>query len=181
MTPAEREGSPPPPEPAAPAAPPAEGARPIEWPSITHRFVIAGHKGYLVVAAEHGRPVHLEIHMSKAGGVLRGLLHCLSASICLGLESGVPLSKYFDALAYQRFEPSGWSKDAELGYAHSIVDYVFRWLRRQFPRADVIDAAEAAAPPEVFAGETCSVCGAPATWGPGEPCPECGQIEAEAA
>ena len=143
----------------------------IEWESVTHRFAVGGHKGYVIAATdEDGRPVHIEIRMAKEGGVLRGLLDCLAVSVCLGLDRGVPLSAYTDALAHVRFEPSGHTPR---GYAHSIVDYVFRWLRERFP--------DASAPPEspavAIEGETCSVCGAPATWQPGDACPECGQID----
>ena len=143
----------------------------IEWESVTHRFAVGGHKGYVIAAHdEDGRPVHIEIRMAKEGGVLRGLLDCLAASVCLGLDRGVPLSAYTTTFAHVRFEPSGYTADGK--YAHSIVDYVFRWLRERFP---------AAAPPEspaaAIEGETCSVCGTPATWQPGDACPECGQID----
>ena len=71
-----------------------------EWESRTHRFSISGHKGYVTVATdEHGQPVLLEIRMAKAGGVLRGLLDSLAASVSLGLQRGVPLSAYVERLA----------------------------------------------------------------------------------
>ena len=71
-----------------------------EWQSLTHRFAINGHKGYLTVATdEHGRPVPLEIRMAKAGGVLRGLLDSLAASVSLGLRSGVLFSTHVERLA----------------------------------------------------------------------------------
>lgn len=178
MTRAEREKPPPPPAPSA--GPPPEGARPVEWDSVTHRFSIDGHKGYLIVAHEDARPVHLEIRMAKEGGVLRGLLHSLAVSVSLGLESGVPLSAYVDALAYARFEPSGWTR-GELGYAHSIADYVFRWLRLRYPDADTLDPELARPPPTAAEGETCSVCGTPATFEPGDACPECGHVGREHA
>ena len=151
--------------------PPGDRAPPVEWQSVTHRFAVGGHKGYLIVAADGGRPVHLEIRMAKAGTLLRGLLDSLAASVCLGLERGVPLSSYVDTLAHARFEPSGWTK-GELGYAHSIVDYVFRWLSLRYPRADALER-----PPVLPDGETCTVCGMAVTWPPDDPCPECGQIE----
>ena len=141
----------------------------IEWESVTHRFAVGGHKGYVIAASDDaGRPVHIEIRMAKEGGVLRGLLDCLAVSVCLGLDRGVPLSAYTDALAHVRFEPSGHTPR---GYAHSIVDYVFRWLRERFP------AAPPESPAVAVEGETCSVCGTPATWQPGDACPECGQID----
>ncbi len=110
--------------------------------------------------------------MAKAGGVLRGLLDSLAVSVSLGLQRGIPLSNYVDALALARFEPAGWTPNPEIGYAHSVVDYVFRWLALRFPVAAGIEEL-----PPGIEGETCSVCRRPATWEPGTPCPECGQID----
>lgn len=142
-----------------------------EWQSLTHRFVVDRHKGYLTVATDElGRAVHIEIRMSRAGGVLRGMLDSLAVSVSLGLQNGVPLSAYVERLALVRFEPAGWT-DSELGYAHSIVDYVFRWLGLKFPGAGAVEP-----PAEVVQAETCRVCGAPVTWDPGSPCPDCGDI-----
>ena len=73
-------------------------------------------------------------------------------------------------LALARFDLSGWTP-TEIGYAHSIVDYVFRWLALKFPGAGTVDQ-----PPEVPDGEICQVCGGPVTWDPGELCPDCGDI-----
>ena len=75
--------------------------------------------------------------MSRAGGVLRGLLDSLADSVSLGLQRGVPLSDYVEQLALARFEPSGWTP--ALGDAHSIVDYVFRWLALRFPGPGAVD------------------------------------------
>ena len=142
-----------------------------EWQSLTHRFAIRGHKGYVTVASdEHGRPGVLEIRMAKAGGVLRGLLDALVASVSLGLQRGVPLSAYVEQLALARFEPAGWT-GSEAGYAHSVVDYVARWLGLRFPGNGAVDQHA-----QAVQGETCQVCGGAVTWGPGSPCPDCGHI-----
>ena len=154
--------------------PPSRPAPPVEWTGLTHRFSVDGHKGYVTVALEHGRPVHLEIRMAKAGGVLRGLLDSLAVSVSLGLRHGVPLGAYVGALALARFEPAGWT-GGEIGYAHSIVDYVFRWLALRWPDSDRIPGLDDPAPPD---GETCGVCATPRTWEPGDACPECGHVEA---
>lgn len=141
-----------------------------EWAAITHRFSVSGHVGHISVATdEHDRPVLLEIRMAKAGGLLRGLLNSLAASVSLGLQRGVPLPDYVSLLSLTRFEPAGWTE--RMGYAHSVVDYLFRWLGEKFPGVSAIDPA-----PAVADGETCAVCGTPATWSPGSPCPECGDI-----
>ena len=68
-----------------------------------------------------------------------------------------------------RFEPAGWTE--RMGYAHSVVDYLFRWLGEKFPGSGAIDPL-----PAVTDGETCAVCGGPVTWSPGSPCPDCGDI-----
>ncbi|MDE0125227.1 MAG: hypothetical protein OXN97_11685 [Bryobacterales bacterium] len=157
-------------------APPPRPAPPLEWPSVTHRFSVGGHKGYITVAVDGDRPVHVEIRMAKAGGVLRGLLDSLAVSISLGLRYGVPLAAYVDALAWVRFEPSGWTA-GEVGYAHSIVDYVVRWIELRWPDADRIPGLDD--PPDPAPdGETCGICGWPRTWEPGDACPECGHVNA---
>ena len=142
-----------------------------EWQSLTHRFEVGGHKGYVTAAVGlDGRPLLVEIRMAKAGGPLRGLLEALGAAITVGLQHGVPLRAYAARLAHASFEPSGWT-GGELGHARSVVDYVARWLALRFP-----DAEPAGLPGEAFEGETCRVCGLPATWDLGSPCPECGDI-----
>ena len=101
--------------------------------------------------------------------MLRGLLDSLAASVSLELQRGVPLFAYVERLALARFEPAGWT-DSELGYAHSVVDYVARWwLGLRFAEAGAVDQ-----PAEVSQGETCPVCGGAVTWDPGSPCPVCG-------
>lgn len=151
-------------------APPPPSEPAPEWESVTHRFAVGGHKGYVIAATDRGVPIHIEIRMAKEGGTLRGLLDSLAASVCLGLERGVPLSAYTDAMAHVRFEPAGHTPR---GYAYSIVDYVFRWLRDRFPEPEP-DLVIEPAPVE---GPTCSVCGLPFVWQPGDACPECGHID----
>ena len=155
---------------AEPAAPPPPTEPAPEWESVTHRFVLAGHRGYVIAAAQDGIVIHVEILMSKEGGMLRGLLDSLAACVCVGLERGVPLSAYTDAMAHVRFEPSGYTPR---GYAYSVVDYVFRWLRDRFPDP----APEPAPEPEPVEGPTCSVCGLPFVWQAGDACPECGHVD----
>lgn len=156
-------------EPAPPAPLPGPAQ---EWESVTHRFVVGGHKGYVIAATQDGIPIHIEIRMAKQGGTLRGLLDSLANSVCLGLERGVPLSAYTDAMAHVRFEPAGHTPR---GYAHSIVDYVFRWLRERFPDPDPDPEFEPT--PDPVEGPTCSVCGMPFVWQPGDACPECGHVD----
>ena len=100
------------------------------WKSVTRRFVIDGHKGYVTLAKDSdGCPIAVEICMAKQGSTLRGLLGAFADSISIGLRHGIPIQEYTTKLARSRFEPEGWTKD--LGYAASVVDYVCRWIERQ--------------------------------------------------
>lgn len=155
------------------AAPPPGGWPARDWPGVTHRFVVGGHKGYVTVALDStGRPNEIFIRMAKEGSTIRGLLDALAVSMSLGLQRGVPLGAYIDRLGYTRFEPDGWSGDKSIGFAFSLVDYVARWLELRFPHAR--EPAETG--PMRMEGEACAVCGNPMTWGAGEPCPDCGDV-----
>ena len=157
-------------EPAPPTTPPGPAQ---EWKSVTHRFVVGGHKGYVIVATDRrGAPVYIEILMSKEGGTLRGLLDSLSACVCVGLDRGIPLSAYTTAMKHVRFEPSGHTPR---GFAHSVVDYVFRWIGDRFP--DPAPETEFEPAPDPVEGPTCSVCALPIVWTPGDACPECGHVD----
>ena len=150
---------------------------PVERRSITHAFSIGGHKGRVIAACyPDGRPGEVFIAMAKQGSPVSGLLDALGASVSIGLQHGVALSAYARHMKHMRFEPAGWT-GTDLGFAHSVVDYVFRWLELQFPeRAASGGAASLEYRHGVAEGETCAVCGAPQTWGPGEVCPDCGTL-----
>ncbi len=110
-----------------------------ERKGITHRFNIAGHRGYVTVGLyPDGRPGELFIRMAKCGSTLSGLLDCLAIAISLGLQSGIAVetfaAKYIDA----RFEPSGFTGNPEIPEAQSITDYIFRWLVKRFPAPGAI-------------------------------------------
>ncbi len=101
--------------------------------SITHRFSIAGHDGYVTAGKfEDGALGEIFILMSKEGSTLSGLLDCFAISISIGLQRGVTLSEYVDKFCHVRFEPSGMTGNPEIPIAKSIIDYVFRWLATQF-------------------------------------------------
>jgi ribonucleoside-diphosphate reductase alpha chain len=101
--------------------------------SITHKFDIAGHEGYLTVGLfENGLPGELFITMSKEGSTIGGLMDGIGTLTSMALQYGVPLEALVKKFAYQRFEPSGFTRNAEIRNASSITDYVFRWLALQF-------------------------------------------------
>jgi ribonucleoside-diphosphate reductase alpha chain len=101
--------------------------------SMTHRFEIAGHEGYITVGLyEDGQPGELFITMSKEGSTIGGLMDTVGTLTSIALQYGVPLESLVRKFAYQRFEPSGFTKNSDIRHATSITDYVFRWLACQF-------------------------------------------------
>src|SRR5262245_56790430 len=101
--------------------------------SLTHRFEIAGHEGYITVGLyEDRQPGELFITMSKEGSTIGGLMDTVGTLTSIALQYGVPLESLVKKFAYQRFEPSGFTKNSDIRHATSITDYVFRWLACQF-------------------------------------------------
>src|ERR1700736_770225 len=101
--------------------------------SLTHRFEIAGHEGYITVGLyEDNQPGELFITMSKEGSTIGGLMDTVGTLTSIALQYGVPLESLVKKFAYQRFEPSGFTKNPDIRNATSITDYIFRWLGCQF-------------------------------------------------
>jgi ribonucleoside-diphosphate reductase alpha chain len=106
---------------------------PDERRSITHKFDIAGHEGYLTVGMyEDGTPGEIFVSMSKQGSTISGLMDSFATAISYALQYGVPMQFLVDKFAHMRFEPSGFTKNPQIPYAKSIVDYLFRWLASKF-------------------------------------------------
>ncbi|HEU5406249.1 MAG TPA: hypothetical protein VFU48_00675, partial [Nitrospira sp.] len=104
-----------------------------ERPAITHHFAVGGHEGYLTVGLyPNGQPGEIFIRMAKEGSTIAGLMECFGTAVSVSLQHGVPLRILCDKLSHTRFEPSGWTGSVELGYAKSIMDYLFRWLELRF-------------------------------------------------
>jgi ribonucleoside-diphosphate reductase alpha chain len=102
--------------------------------SITHKFEVAGHEGYLTVGMyEDGAPGELFITMAKEGSTVGGTMDAFGTAISLCLQYGVPLRELCQKFAHSRFEPSGFTKNPDIPMAKSIVDYIFRWLDSTFP------------------------------------------------
>ncbi len=105
--------------------------------SITHKFEIAGHEGYLTVGIyEDGTPGELFITMAKEGSTVGGTMDAFGTAISLCLQYGVPVKELIKKFAHSRFEPSGFSSNPDIPMAKSIVDYIFRWLELTFPEGD---------------------------------------------
>lgn len=116
-----------------------ESARPVrrklpdERRSITHKFSIAGHEGYLTAGMyEDGQPGEIFIVMAKEGSVVSGLVDSFATSISLALQYGVPLKALVDKFTNMRFEPSGITSNPDIRFTKSIMDYIFRWLSIKF-------------------------------------------------
>lgn len=101
--------------------------------SITHKFEIQGHKGYITVGLyEDGTPGEIFITMAKEGSTIGGLMDAFGIALSVGLQYGVPLEELVRKFVHVRFEPSGFTSNPDIPIAKSIVDYIFRWLGRQF-------------------------------------------------
>jgi ribonucleoside-diphosphate reductase alpha chain len=115
-------------------APAAKRRRlPDERKSITHKFSVGGHDGYITVGMyDDGIPGEIFIVMAKAGSTLSGVMDSFATAVSLGLQHGVPLELYVSKFAHVRFEPHGFTKNSDIPIAKSIVDYLFRWLGIKF-------------------------------------------------
>src|SRR5450755_809065 len=119
-----------------PSAAPPRAVRhrlPDERLSITHKFKVGGHEGYLTVGLfKDGMPGEIFITMAKEGSTVSGLMDSFACATSIALQHGVPLKLLCEKFAHTRFEPSGWSNNPDIGFAKSIMDYIFRWLQLRF-------------------------------------------------
>jgi ribonucleoside-diphosphate reductase alpha chain len=164
---------------------------PDERQSITHKFDISGHEGYITAGLyDDGKVGEIFIRMAKEGSVVSGLMDSFATAISLALQYGVPLEVLVDKFSHTRFEPSGITRNPEIPIAKSIMDYIFRWLNLRFlkpaenaqplvqglnsfppaPATGQNDVSDSLAPPapQSMIGFQAEV-DAP-------PCPECGSI-----
>ena len=101
--------------------------------SVTHKFDVGGHEGYIIVGLyPNGEPGEIFITMAKEGSTVSGLMDSFACAVSIALQHGVPLKLLCEKFAHTRFEPSGWSKTPDIGFAKSIMDYIFRWLQLRF-------------------------------------------------
>ncbi|MPZ19120.1 MAG: vitamin B12-dependent ribonucleotide reductase [Luteitalea sp.] len=117
----------------APAARPVRRKLPDERHSITHKFDIAGHEGYITAGLyEDGTPGEIFLVMAKEGSTISGFADAFAQAISYALQYGVPLQVLVDKFSHVRFEPAGMTKNPQVRIAKSIVDYVFRWIAAKF-------------------------------------------------
>src|SRR6476469_9008286 len=106
---------------------------PDERHAITHKFDIAGHEGYITVGLfADGQPGEIFLVMAKEGSTISGFADAFAQAISYALQYGVPLQALVDKFSHVRFEPSGMTRNPEIRFAKSIVDYIFRWLASKF-------------------------------------------------
>jgi ribonucleoside-diphosphate reductase alpha chain len=115
------------------AAQPVRRKLPDERRAITHKFDIQGHEGYITVGLfENGQPGEIFLVMAKEGSTISGFADAFAQAISYALQYGVPLQALVDKFSHVRFEPSGMTRNPEIRFAKSIVDYIFRWLATKF-------------------------------------------------
>jgi ribonucleoside-diphosphate reductase alpha chain len=167
---------------------------PAERASVTHKFSVGGHEGYITVGMyEDGRPGEIFIKMSKEGSTLSGVMDGLALTVSIGLQYGVPLKVYVDKLLNTRFEPSGITANPKIRFVSSVLDYIARWLGGRFISADYLklngaplpEAGAAAATPTVVAQALASLPSLPTSNASSKPsnahegaptCSECGML-----
>ena len=106
---------------------------PGERASITHKFAIAGHEGYITVGLyKDGTPGELFIRMAKEGSTISGLMDSFAMAVSLAMQHGVPIKLLCDKFQHTRFDPAGFTGNPEIPIAKSVMDYIFRWLELRF-------------------------------------------------
>jgi len=162
---------------------------PAERRSITHRFEVGGHEGYITVGMyDDGRPGEVFIKMAKEGSTLSGVMDGLALSLSIGLQYGVPLKALVDKLINTRFEPSGITPNPEIRFASSVLDYIARWLGGKFISSDYLKLGTALSekeavtrfgePPAAGAAkaQSAQASNSSATTGDAPSCPTCGML-----
>ena len=121
---------------------------PAERASVTHKFSLSGHEGYITVGLyPNGQPGEIFIRMAKEGSTVSGLMDSFATAVSLALQHGVPLKVLCEKFAHTRFEPSGWTGNEQIGYAKSVMDYLFRWIELRFLQGTQLDLFAGLTPP----------------------------------
>jgi ribonucleoside-diphosphate reductase alpha chain len=151
---------------AAAVAKPRRERLPDTRQSITHKFNVSGHEGYITVGLfPDGRPGELFITMAKEGSTIGGLMDAFGTSVSMSLQYGVPLEDYVRKFSHMRFEPQGYTKNPDIRIAKSLIDYIFRWLGITF-LPGYKEASQGVLPPDDASDDTSTAPGS--TGGSGE-------------
>ncbi len=117
----------------AAAARPKRERLPDTRQSLTHKFNVGGHEGYINVGLyPDGRPGELFLTMAKEGSTVGGMMDAFGTAISMSLQYGVPLEVLVNKFSHMRFEPMGHTSNPDIRIAKSVVDYIFRWLGNTF-------------------------------------------------
>lgn len=152
---------------------------PDERHSLTHHFCVGGQEGYVTVGLyEDGVPGEMFIRMSKEGSTVSGLMDSFATAVSLALQYGVPLQVLCDKFCHTRFEPSGWSGNPKIGYAKSIMDYLFRWIELRFLKGEQGELFEPPSPAQSprETGSVVRALGQVVGLGDGPACVFCGSL-----
>jgi ribonucleoside-diphosphate reductase alpha chain len=152
---------------------------PDERRSLTHHFSVGGQEGYVTVGLyEDGLPGEMFIRMAKEGSTVSGLMDSFATAVSLALQYGVPLQVLCDKFSHTRFEPSGWSGNPKIGYAKSLMDYLFRWLELRFLKGEqgVLFELPRLVPAQPEAGSTVKALGQIVGLGDAPACQFCGAL-----
>ncbi len=151
--------------------------------SVTHKFSIASHEGYITVGMyDDGSPGEIFIKMSKEGSTLSGFMDGFAMAVSIGLQYGVPLKSLVDKFINTRFDPSGYTPNPDIRYAKSVLDYIGRWLGGKFISRDYLTSAApaeengVAAAPHSTLTESLSAPGALPTAEDAPTCSNCGSL-----
>lgn len=147
--------------------------------SLTHHFSVGGQEGYVTVGLyEDGMPGEMFIRMAKEGSTVSGLMDSFATAISLALQYGVPLQVLCDKFTHTRFEPSGWSGNPKIGYAKSLMDYLFRWLELRFLKGEqgILFELRPAPDTKLQPGTVVQALGGVVSLGDGPPCKICGSL-----
>jgi len=144
---------------------------PDERPALCHKFRVGNHEGYLHVGLyEDGTPGEIFLRMAKEGSTLSGMMDAFATMTSVALQYGVPLKDLVRKFSYMSFDPYGWTNHPDIPQAHSLVDYIFRWLKLKFPQLMNDGSEEKTAKPIITRG----ISEKPESDGPA--CFECGAI-----
>ena len=152
---------------------------PDERHSLTHHFSVGGQEGYVTVGLyEDGLPGELFIRMAKEGSTVSGLMDSFATAVSLALQYGVPLQILCDKFSHTRFEPSGWSGNPKIGYAKSLMDYLFRWLELRFLKGEqgILFELQSPSQPQRETGSVVKALGKIVELGDAPTCQFCGSL-----
>jgi ribonucleoside-diphosphate reductase alpha chain len=153
---------------------------PDERRSITHKFSVGGHEGYITVGMyDDGTPGEIFITMAKQGSTISGLMDAVATGSSIALQYGVPLSALVKKFSHTRFEPAGFTNNKDVPIAKSVIDYIFRWLGCKFLKPEEEAEAPAETAAQVEAAVDLGEADEESTFLMQEdspPCPECGSM-----